>query len=101
VEIVKNCRQTFEWDEMISRYVISLSKFKLEEQLRFTAKVNTMHISRLQNGLNAIMRHIEDKKLGHLQKKKEMCVYYSVITFSESKKCFKKIFCFLVETTRG
>jgi hypothetical protein len=69
VEIAKDCRLTFEWDDMFGRYVISLSKFKLEEQLCFAPKVNIMHTSRLQLGLNAIMKHVEDNKLGHLVKK--------------------------------
>ena len=33
-----------ERNRMFTRYVKSLSKFKLEKQLRFAAKVNIMHI---------------------------------------------------------
>ena len=39
VEITKGGRQSLEWDEMHARYVISLSKFKLEEQLCFAVKL--------------------------------------------------------------
>ena len=42
---------------MLARYVISLSKFKLEEQLYFAAKVNIMHIERLHDSLNALVKH--------------------------------------------
>ena len=38
---------------MFARYVMSLIKFKLDEQLCFAAKVNIMHIQRLQDGLKA------------------------------------------------
>ena len=38
VEIKKDCQITFEWDEVFGGYVISLSKFKLEEQLCFPEK---------------------------------------------------------------
>ena len=47
---------------MFARYVISLRKFKLKEQLRFAVKLNIMHINRLQAALNAIVKHIEDEK---------------------------------------
>ena len=66
VEIGKDSRLTFEWDEMFGRYVISLSKFKSDEQLCFAAKVNIMYLSRLQHGLNAIMKHIEENGLTYL-----------------------------------
>ena len=51
VKITRNCRLTFEWDEMFARYLIKLSKIKLEQQLCLSAKVNIMHIHRLQCGL--------------------------------------------------
>ena len=69
VEIAPGSRLTFEWDEMFSRYVISLSRFKMDEQLCFAAKVNIMNISTLQAGLNAIVEHIEKNGLTHLLKK--------------------------------
>ena len=59
VEITK----TLECDEMFARYVISLRKFKLEEQVWFAAKVNTMRIHRLQNALNVIMINVENTEL--------------------------------------
>ena len=31
IEITRGCRLTLEWDEMFARYVMSLSKLKLEE----------------------------------------------------------------------
>ena len=40
VEIEKNCRLTFECDEMFGRYAILLNKFKSQDQLYFAAKVN-------------------------------------------------------------
>ena len=55
---------------MFGRYITSLSKFKLEEQLYFTAKANIMRITRLQHGLNATMKHIEDNGLTHLNEKR-------------------------------
>ena len=63
VKIGKDCRLTFEWDEMFGKYVISLSEFKMEAQLCFSAKVIIMHISRLQHGLKAIMKHTEENRL--------------------------------------
>ena len=52
VEITRGCQITLEWDEMFGRYVVLLSQLKLEEQLCFAAKVNIMHILRLQDELN-------------------------------------------------
>ena len=63
VEITKGGRQSLEWDEMHARYVISLSKVKLEEQLCFAVKLNIMHIHRIQAALKAIVKYIEDNKL--------------------------------------
>jgi len=48
---------------MFARYVIKLGKFKSEEQQYFAAKVNVMHIQRLQDGLNALVKHIENNNL--------------------------------------
>ena len=53
---------------MFDRYIISLSKFKFEEQLCFVVKMNIIHISRLQRGLNAIVRQIKDNGLNRLIK---------------------------------
>ena len=50
---------------MYARYVIFLSKFKLEEQLCFAAKLDIMHIHRLVTALNFIMKYIVDNKLNH------------------------------------
>ena len=61
---------------MFGRYVISLSKFKLEEQLSFAAKVNIMNISRQQLGLNTTMKHIGNNGLGHLVKKVKMHILF-------------------------
>ena len=63
VEITKSSRLTLEWDKMYNGYVITLSKFKSEEQLCFAAKVNIVHIQRLQDGLNALAKYIEENNL--------------------------------------
>ena len=52
VEITRGCQLTLEWDKMFAQCVISLGKLKAEEQLCIAAKVNIMHIQRLQDGLN-------------------------------------------------
>jgi len=49
--------------------VISLSRFKTEGQLCFTAKVNIMYIQTLQGGLNSLVKYIEDNKLNQSTKK--------------------------------
>ena len=91
LETEKNCGLIFEWDEMFNRYVIFLSKFKLEEPLYLAAKVNIMHTSRLKHGLNIIMKHIEDNGLTHLIKKSEN-VYYSFTTFLTTKNVLYRVF---------
>ena len=63
VEITRGCRLSLEWDDMYARYVISLSKFKLEEQLCFAAKLNIVHINRLQAALDTLVKYIEENKL--------------------------------------
>ena len=63
VEITRGCRLSLEWDDMYARYVISLSKFKLEEQLCFAAKLNIVHINRLQAALDTPVKYIEENKL--------------------------------------
>ena len=63
VEVTRGCRLTIEWDEMLARYVVSFVKFKSEEQLYFGAKVDTIHIERLQYRLSAIEQYIEDNNL--------------------------------------
>ena len=63
VEITRGCRLTLEWEEMFARHVTSLRKFKLKKQSCFRAKVNIMHIQRLQEGLNALVKYIEDNNL--------------------------------------
>ena len=63
VGITRDSRLTLEWDEMLARYAILLSKFNLEEQLCFAVQVNIMHIQRLQDGLNALVKHIKDNDL--------------------------------------
>jgi hypothetical protein len=63
VKITRGCRLCLEWDDMYARYVISLSKFKLEEQLCFAAKLNTVHINRLQTTLDTLVKYIDENKL--------------------------------------
>ena len=46
-----------------ARYVTSSSKFKLEEQLCFAAKLNIMPIHKIQAALNIIVKYIEDHML--------------------------------------
>ena len=62
VEITKGSRFCLEWDAVYARYVISLSKFKMEDQLCFAAKVDIAHVNRLQCALSALVKHIEDNK---------------------------------------
>jgi hypothetical protein len=62
VEITKGSRLCLEWDAVYARYVISLSKFKMEDQLCFSAKVDIAHVNRLQCALSALVKHIEDNK---------------------------------------
>jgi hypothetical protein len=62
VKITRGYRLSFQWDDMYARYVISVSKFKLEEQLCFAAKLNTVHINRLQVVLDTIVKYIEENK---------------------------------------
>ena len=66
VEITIGCRLTLEWDGVFERYVISFSKFKWEEQFYFAAKVNIIHIRRLQDGLNALVSFIGGKNLNQI-----------------------------------
>ena len=54
---------------MFVRYVISISKFKLEDQLCFAAKVNIMHTQRLKDGFNALVKYIQDNDLNQYIKK--------------------------------
>ena len=54
VEITRRCQLSLEWDEMLGKYVISLSKFKLEEQLCIAADFKIIHMHRIQFALNAI-----------------------------------------------
>jgi hypothetical protein len=63
VEITRGSRLCLEWDEVYARYVLSLSKFKIDDQLCFAAKVDIAHMNRLQSALNAIVKHIDDNKL--------------------------------------
>ena len=42
VEISRGCRLTLKCSETFGRYAKSLSRFKLEEQLCFVAKINIM-----------------------------------------------------------
>ena len=63
VEIKWACRLTLESEEMFVRQFISLSKFKSEEQSCFAAKVNVIHIKRLQEGLDTLVKYTEDKDL--------------------------------------
>jgi hypothetical protein len=48
---------------MYARYVLSLSKFKLEEQLCFAAKLNIVPINRLQVALDTLVKYIVENKL--------------------------------------
>ena len=63
IEISRGRHQNIEWDGMFARNVVSVSIFKQEEQLRFTSKVNIMHVHRLKNGLNTLVKYIEDNDL--------------------------------------
>ena len=63
VGITRDSRLTLECDEMLARHAILLSKFKLEEQLCFAVQVNIMHIQRLQDRLNALVKYIKDNDL--------------------------------------
>ena len=63
VEITRGSRPSLEWDNMCTIYMISLSKFKLEEQLCFTAKLNIMYMHIFQAALNVIVKYIEENKL--------------------------------------
>ena len=56
VEITRGFWLTAKWNEMFARYAISLSKFKSKQQLCFSAKVNIIHIQRLHDGLNALVK---------------------------------------------
>jgi hypothetical protein len=63
VEITRGFRLSLEWDDIFARYVASLSKSKLEDQLGFAAKLDIVHINRLQAALNTIVKYIEENKL--------------------------------------
>ena len=47
IEIIRGPQLSPQWHDMYARYVISLSEFRLEQQLRFAAKLDTVHIHRL------------------------------------------------------
>ena len=49
VKITRGSRLCLEWDEVYAKYVLSLSKFKTEDQLCFAAKVDIVHANRLQS----------------------------------------------------
>jgi len=63
VEITAGCRLCLEWDTMYARYVISLSKFKQEEQLCFAGKVNILHINKLRSALDVLSKYIDENKM--------------------------------------
>ena len=63
VEITRGCQLAPEWDEVFAGLVISLSKFTLDEQLSLAAKVNIMHIQRLQDVINVLVKYNEDNDL--------------------------------------
>ena len=63
VGITRGSRLCLELEEVYARYVLSLSKFKLEDQLCLAAKVDIIHIHRLQSALNEIVKHMDDNKL--------------------------------------
>ena len=63
VEITGGCRLCLEWDDIYARYVISLSKFKQEEQLSFAAKLNIVHINRLRAALDVLAKYIDENKM--------------------------------------
>jgi len=69
VEITRGCRITLEWDQTFERYVISFSKLKSEEQSCFATKVNIMHIQRVQDKLNALVKYREDNCLNQYIRK--------------------------------
>ena len=63
VEITRGSQLSLEWDDMYARYVISLNNFKLEEQLCFAAKLDIVHINKLEASLNTLVKYIEENKL--------------------------------------
>ena len=72
VEITVGCLLALEWDEMFARYLRTLSKFKLKEEVCFAAKVNIMHIQGLKDRLNALMKYTEYNDLNQSIKKSKL-----------------------------
>ena len=64
-------KQDFAW------YVISLKKFKLEEQLYFAEKVNIMYVQRIQDGLNLSVKYIKGNNLNQLIKRNEFFGHFT------------------------
>jgi hypothetical protein len=62
-KITRSSRLALEWGKMYAEYVITLSKFKSEEQLCLAAMVNIVHIQRIQDELNVLAKYIEENNL--------------------------------------
>ena len=82
VENTRGCCLTDEWNKMIARYATSLSRFKLEQQLSFAARVHVMHVQRPINGFNALVKYIEDNDMNQYIKRSEF------VTIPFLKFCF-------------
>ena len=61
----KGYRLTLEWDNMFMRYIISLyyKANSSRKKASFAAKVDIIHIQRLQDGLISTVKYMEDNDL--------------------------------------
>ena len=57
---------TLKWDLNFSRYLISLSRFKIGNQLCFAGGVNMMNLGAILKGFNKVVNYIEINSLGRL-----------------------------------
>ena len=73
---------------MFEKYVISISKFKLEKRLCFAAKINIKHVHRLQDELKALVKYIEDNDLNQYMKKSEIVTIQFYINVCKIEKGF-------------
>ena len=60
VEVAIGCRLTFEWDKKFSRYVMSLSRFRLDEKSCFASKIDIMNASPSREGLFCLLEICKD-----------------------------------------
>ena len=88
VEVKSGCRLTLEWDEVFARYVISLNKFNIEDQLCFAAKGNAVHIQRLQGGINVLVKYTEESDLNRWIKSSESVTFFLGYFTSEIESSF-------------